>query len=742
MNNLDSLIDHLKSEINCIYDKINDGASLMSIAEFNESYNMKMLKFIKSKDIQYFIFWFDMTKMMIIQNTYTRLTLEAELINDPYGCEDITSYLLKYIYNNLTVYSEIEFEEEGIDICPFKMNIDVNENKELSELELQFALNDSQNLVKDFYQNNGLQSGIICHATGTGKTNCEFITMGCSVNNKIIFLLCNYVDIIKQTFYDKNNKFNYSLFRSLKNIGIFDVWSYDIYNLTNIRKRDLIVKNISTIMLNQRKKIFLINSQYIANGSKRYKLLPYPDLIVFDECHCITAHNTFELLSYFKRSETKIVGLSATPIRNLKSDTNYDKLRYIFSELNDEINIISNYENVKAIIKGDILNIEIFWFEALLNEKAIQNKNNETNINNCIKQIAHVLNLMPYKKLLIWCGTIEFTDKMYLELCNKLSNYGINNAIKYEDGLNIDDNMIPIFKDHSQINDYTTYEKFKPLKNCIIVCADKYREGSDIPFLGCVVMGDFSKKKSSLVFIQCIGRAQRKERDAPEKQIAYVIDHIDVSDTQQNKIKDIVNKIIGYYNDFFSNTISMNDVQDLLQKYRTILTRYDFKQLANENIILVSLNENFKIKIHTGIINVNFQHIEQEFTQEINRQFKEENNLSEDDILRLEYSTFKIKNQRDFLIETDAEYLTRIEEFNLEPDPKSKYGIHWINWYDYLGIDISGYPATKNAWLSKCKEHRIRDEKRYKNICVNKNLPSMPQELYEPFTNIDDELNT
>jgi len=744
MNNLDSLIYHLKTEIYEIKDRINNGTSFAAITEFYKSYNMNMLHFIQSKDKQSFIFWFDLIKLLINSNNYTRDTLELELLEDPYNNDDLTSYVLKYIYRNLE--DSFDFEDEIID-CPFKILIDVNEMRDPDPSEDPFNLNDSQKQVKEYYDNNGLQSGIICHATGTGKTICEFITMGYLTNNsdpnkkKIIFLLCNYVNILRQTFYNKNDAIDYKLFRNLRHKGIFNLWSHDIYDLTNVKKRDTIMKNIDSIIQINKHKIFMINSHYIANEYKRFKSLPKPDLIVFDECHCITAHNTFELLSYFKRSETKIVGLSATPIRNLKSDDNYEKLKYIFSDSNDEIKLISNYENIKAIIKGDILNIEIYWFEALLNEKAIQNKNNETNIDNCIKQIAHVLNLMPYKKLLIWCGTIDFTNTMYNKLCEKLPSFGLENAIRYEDDMEVDDIMIPIFKDHSQVNDLTIYKKFKPLRNGIIVCADKYREGTDIPFLGCVVMGDFSKKKSSLVFIQCIGRAQRKERDVPEKQIAYVIDHIDVSDTQQNKIKDIVNKIIGYYNDFFSNTSSMNDVQDLIQKYRNILTRYDFKQLANQNIILVSLNENFKIKIHTGAINVNFQHIEHEFTQEINRQFKEENNLSENDILRLEYSTFKIKNQKDFLIETDIEYCTRVEEFNLDPDPKSKYGVHWINWYDFLGIDVSIYPKSVEDFRVKYKSYNITTEIEYNQKASLYGLPLMPQEIYLNFGNLFNEFN-
>ena len=728
MNNLDELIRNLLSELRDIYDKINDNVPLSALLEIYDSYNKKMLVFIKSRDLQHFILWFNMIKPKIENENYTRMALETELQQkDVNNCEYLTSYFLKYIYNNIII-SDIPEEKQE---CQYKIKIEEYNNQDNQD---NFALNDSQKQVKEYYNKYGVENGIICHATGTGKTICEFITMGHTPNHKIIFLLCNYIDIINQTFYDRNNKFNYALFSNLRNIGIFNVWDYDIYNLST-GKRDAIMRNIDDIIQNPRNKIFLINTQYIAHTTERYKRLPTPDLILFDECHCITANNTYKILTHFKNPNTQMVGLSATPIRYLNSDVNYDKLRNIFSKTGENINIISNYENVKAIIKGDILNIEIFWFEAKITTNA---KNDEDNIMNCIKQISNVMQLMHYKKLLLWGGTIEFAVKLHKRLLSKLPLlYNSHKIIKYEDNMKITENDIPVFLDHSDIkekNGSELYCKFRPLKHCIIVCAEKYREGSDIPYLGCIALGDLAKNKSPLVFIQCIGRAQRKEKDAPEKQIAYVIDHIDVADTQQQRVKSTVNKLIGYYNDFYTKSLHAESNKDLLQKYKIMISRYDFKKLADSNIILVSLNDEFKIKIHACEINIKMQEIEREFTREISRQFKEEHNLQDEDLLQLEYDAFRTKNKEDYNIGTDIEYNTKVETLNLVPNPRIKYSSIWKNWYDYLGIDTSAYPQTVEEWRYYCKIYGITFENDYEIKAHLYNLPLMPQELYIQLT--------
>ena len=54
----------------------------------------------------------------------------------------------------------------------------------------------------------------------------------------------------------------------------------------------------------------------------------------------------------------------------------------------------------------------------------------------------------------------------------------------------------------------------------------------------------------------------------------------------------------------------------------------------------------------------------------------------------------------------------------------------WTNWYDFLGIDTSIFPQTKEEWIQICIENKLNSTN-YKNKCYELNLPVMPEEIYE-----------
>jgi hypothetical protein len=70
-----------------------------------------------------------------------------------------------------------------------------------------------------------------------------------------------------------------------------------------------------------------------------------------------------------------------------------------------------------------------------------------------------------------------------------------------------------------------------------------------------------------------------------------------------------------------------------------------------------------------------------------------------------------------------------------------RFGV-WVNWYDYLGVDTSGFIQDKGQWLEYCKLHHITNYKKYYEVQkIKKELPQYPEDLYIEFTNIDYELN-
>ena len=79
----------------------------------------------------------------------------------------------------------------------------------------------------------------------------------------------------------------------------------------------------------------------------------------------------------------------------------------------------------------------------------------------------------------------------------------------------------------------------------ILFCANKHREGSDIPKLdGCIFL-DKVKKRSPIPFIQSIGRVLRKDPDNPAKVNGVIIDGYVKNNGGYER--EFIDKIIDYY---------------------------------------------------------------------------------------------------------------------------------------------------------------------------------------------------
>lgn len=74
-------------------------------------------------------------------------------------------------------------------------------------------------------------------------------------------------------------------------------------------------------------------------------------------------------------------------------------------------------------------------------------------------------------------------------------------------------------------------------------------------------------------------------------------------------------------------------------------------------------------------------------------------------------------------------------------EPDDYFGRYWTNWYDFLGLDTSEYPKTKNEWIKLCRSLGVSSWNNYIYLQKkNFQLPKMPQDMYIGFTNFDDEL--
>lgn len=79
------------------------------------------------------------------------------------------------------------------------------------------------------------------------------------------------------------------------------------------------------------------------------------------------------------------------------------------------------------------------------------------------------------------------------------------------------------------------------------------------------------------------------------------------------------------------------------------------------------------------------------------------------------------------------------------PDnPNEKFASIWKGWYEYLGVDISIFPASIDAWRFICKRENIKNNVDYFekwSHVANPRLPQEPGEMYKGFRGVDMELS-
>ena len=101
----------------------------------------------------------------------------------------------------------------------------------------------------------------------------------------------------------------------------------------------------------------------------------------------------------------------------------------------------------------------------------------------------------------MWCGIIDECIKTAKEWKKYFKNF-----------------MICV--DHSKTENDTAIHNFKSFYDAqknVTFCAVKHREGSDIPNLDCCIFMDKVETRSSKLFVQCIGRVLRKDKNKNKK---------------------------------------------------------------------------------------------------------------------------------------------------------------------------------------------------------------------------------
>jgi len=760
LNNIHEYIDSIPFEITI--DNIND----KMISHINKTIILTSGLIISDK----------LLVNCIINNSITSNIIELidnrikSLIEEEYNIDNITNIIKKDIINEkdfreiylLLVefiienkWIEILFEELAQESITEDSIIQHKKNttnfSEIKELELRINQIDAI----DKLEKEGLQTGIHCQATGSGKSFIFLKYIDHVIKKKIkgnIILFTERVNILADLFgfksdkgidinlVDENNK------KEWKRLSIVNLDEIDVINRVTVKCLDW-----DTIMLEKqdKPKLLVINRAYLTRP-KMYKKFTNKNIgmILHDECHSSTSKLCYDFLIHCKKYKIPTIGFSATPLRTggSKLEPNIQKLLNIYGIKREEkiaLNLLTNYSMINSISHELILPPKFYWYlfdiQNTSNIDEIKSKTvTEQDIAIIIKILCEVLETLPNRKIIAWCGTILMAESwkiMFIkikknplikELCPLLANF-------------------EFYIDHSK--NYADYVKFKECKNdAIMFCANKHREGSDIKYLDCCMFLDKVLNRTPIPFIQSIGRVLRipNKECTDEKCIDNKCTSINCIDNKNKKIcgvvidgfakdsnnyeKEMIDKIIGYY--MALGNLAAND-NTKYEHYVKLLNLVEFdkdnkliKLKFNKQQIVINCN-----KLEWGKIIEKFEPILQDKIK-----------LSVDDNFR--HKAMILKSKFNFNINTD--FVT--EYNNINSDDKMIYNLPDINndeyaqllnnksWVEFLELEHNFYSLDELIKNVKTMKITVNNKSWHKLNNMDNRIPLYPEYYYKSFS--------
>lgn len=722
-------------------------------------------------------------KILKDKKTYNEILKEYE--TDEY--KSISNFILDLILNEDTYFEK----DDNENIDSYDEYLDFYD--EIPDDKNSFTLQDNQIEGINNAINMDFASGLHSQATGTGKSIMMLRIMWeyhLKYPKDNLMWFGERIDIPKHLFFKKEidydgneimvlNKDNFKFF---KDNNIFDFDKFNIIDFINNKPKYIANTFLEDSMALNGKPYFIVINRAFAtaksiylnktNSKMFYKYQEIrkdsqidltPKFIAFDECHSGMAEKTYEFLLYAQCVwNAKIQGLSATPYRkgtsktslkcidksdidnislltinDLETRDNKNKLLNIFHKVDnkDELNIISWCNIKEAIEKCYILEPIFHWFNISNKEKS---KQDDVEFNSIMSVLNETLKECDFKKVIVWCRTIQYTKESYNKFILNKSNYDILTDLDVYIDYSKDD--VDYKKDFdgfygSKENNLTMNKKIQD--KAILFCACKYREGSDIPFLNCELFLDKVKDRSEIVYIQSIGRVLRKDAHHVKdeqgniinsiiKKHGHIIDSV-TTDNSNIKAKNIIMKVLKYYLELYEisfNEINVTQQINKLDKFNEILNNIKFEE--NKKTIYIQLENNKKITIDLKKLDINvlewkdmIKHFHEILSTEI--EIDEEHKFI---LLKKEVKKYKFKN--------DIEYKEKADELGLIKDPEITYKFQWKNWYDYFGTDTSKFIQSYDEWNDKILDLHINDEFEYINFCTKYDyLPMMPKEMYK-----------
>ena len=437
------------------------------------------------------------------------------------------------------------------------------------------------------------------------------------------------------------------------------------------------------------------------------------DFKIADECHHLVGKDDnpdkHRFIIFHKINSLKSLYMTATIKTFINSYSNNDKY---YSMENEEIfgKIIDEKTFKWAIDKKIITNYKIIIIENQLKELMEIKHKISSSISNkelfiCVYLTLKLLTIFKENSpshILIYTNEIKDAE---------LAKNYIKEILSY-DIIDIDINDLYYNSLHSQVENPKIIQdglnQFQSKKYGIISCVQLFGEGINCPIIDGITIA--CNMISKIKIVQYLLRANRLFSKKPDKIAYYNIPYL--SNENYLNIRHIIKQLAN-----FDETIEQKIMVSQMSYSSSTLFHekplYEF--ISNPDLLL-------KIKMRLR----NSKDLTCDFTEEEN-EYNYIKSVNKCLNLTSRYDYANSKEHHDNYIENPDKY------FSIK-------GV-WINWCDFLGYDTSLFIPTKQKWINFCKEKEIKTIDDYNKLSsIYKELPKDPEDIYNGFTNISNEL--
>jgi hypothetical protein len=407
------------------------------------------------------------------------------------------------------------------------------------------------------------------------------------------------------------------------------------------------------------------------------------------------------------------------------------------TQVDKKLNIISNYDFINAIKDGVILPPRYVLCEV---NKTLNGRIGRENKKIMKRVFDKTIENAPYKKIIGWCRTINHMKEYYKFFKDNLPTITVYCS-------SFCDNKLKALGYNTNFDEY-----LKKKEECILLCVNRCREGSDIMNLDTAIYLDSVKKRSLLVALQTSGRVLRKDK-AGKKTCGHIID----SFVNHNGIQIEVltaNKIINYYKKIFS-LCDVAQYANQTKAYDEMIKICNKIEYDNENEeLILKIDDDKKhdvtFKLELTTMNYDFNKFVVELGAVIDRMF----NVSRDE--KLSKIVVAIKKTNYLTIDT-MDFDKRYDEIPgkqklglpvtanlLRDEYRDKFEVS--SWYQILGLDTSRwYDSIDDCVVALKKICKGRITSKIYSVLVKKDnrLPPNPRDMYHTlrFISVEKDFN-